>query len=166
MRMALLACALVLGGCFCRGNPVREPEAELRPAVGSTHAPYAGKPAYLAAARPMQQVARPQQPGADNPCAQRSRICDDRLRALLADVDDALLALSDPPTQQEVAALKLALEDLPALMAPYTDATAEVDELMGSVPRLVESRPLGQEPLKKRMRELVDLIRVQLAAAQ
>src|SRR3954463_8644612 len=167
MRTALFALALVAGGCghFHPTAEYTEASAEV-PRIGSTHTPYRGKPAYLASARPLQPVARPQAPASDNPCAQRSRTCDDRLRALLAAVDAEVLALSTPPTESEVEALRLTLVDLPSLLAPYTDVTAEGDELAVAVCKLPEATPRERGPLTPRMHELIDLIRVQLAAAQ
>jgi hypothetical protein len=166
MRIGLFALAVVAGGCLHRGNSVQRPEEMVELTVGYTHAPYLGKPAYLASSRPLQQVAPAPQQQQDNPCAQRSSRCDDRLRALLAAVDGQLLALATPPRENELQALNLSLADLPPLLAPYTDVTAEADELISTACKLPEATAIDRDSLKKRMHELVDLIRVQLAAAQ
>jgi hypothetical protein len=132
--------------------------------VGATHEPYRGKPRYLAEARPLHPVKPPV--ASDNPCAQRSTSCEDRLRALLAAVDGHLLALTEPPKQEELKALDLTLGELPALLVPYTDVTSEGDELLESLAKLPTASVVDREALKQRMKDLVDLIRVQLVAAR
>jgi len=135
-------------------------------AVGHSHEPYRGRPKYLAEARPMLPTTSAPKPGADNPCNVRSATCDERLRAVLASIDGQLLALSNPPTQIELQALRLQLIQLTPLLSPYPDITSERDELANLVEKLPTQTPLDQTSTRKRMVELTDLIRVQLAAAQ
>jgi hypothetical protein len=159
----MLACALAGTGC---AHHARENQAAVAPTsapIGQTHEPYRGKPKYLAEARPLQPVAKP---GSDNPCRQRSRTCDDRLRAALAAIDGHVLAMSTPPTETELAALRLSVEQVRPLLAPYTDIGAELEELTTLLDELPSASPVEQETKRKRMTELTDLIRIQLAAAQ
>ncbi|HEX8953291.1 MAG TPA: hypothetical protein VF945_15660, partial [Polyangia bacterium] len=88
------------------------------------------------------------------------------LRALLAAVDGQLLALSTPPTDVQLAALRLDLAQVEPLLAPYPDMTSERDELAALVDKLPSLSEIDQGTARKRMIELGDLIRVQLAAAQ
>ncbi len=171
--MALVVATLCVGGCW---QAVHEFEltkpstvAELPPApaeaVGRTHTPYRGKPAYLAASRPLYPTTSQPQPPQQE-CARRSEKCDDRLRATLASIDGQILALSTPPTPVQLQALKLELIELHPLLAPYPDITAERDELAMLVDRLPTQNDVEQAATRRRMKELSDLIRVQLAAAQ
>ncbi len=141
-------------------------------APGRTHKPYEGKPQYLASARPLQattspsQAQQPQQQATEPECTQRSQRCDERLRAVLASIDGQILTLSTPPTPIELQALKLQVEELRPLLGPYPDITAEADELAGLVDQLPSQKESTQTTTKRRLVELADLIRVQLAAAQ
>jgi hypothetical protein len=154
----VLTGALVASGCAHHALDNHYGMATLSP-VGQTHEPYRGKPKYLAEARPLQPQGKP---ASDNPCQQRSRACDDRLRAALAAIDGHILAMSTPPTETELAALRLSLDQVGPLLAPYPDIAAEREEL-GTLP---SASPVDQETKRKRMTELTDLIRIQLAAAQ
>ncbi|MCU1383742.1 MAG: hypothetical protein JWL71_2439 [Acidobacteria bacterium] len=156
--------ALVAGGCAHHTKTARAPDT-VAPVIGESHSPFRGKPAYLATARPLHPESRPQAAN-DNPCARRSTGCDDRLRANLAAIDGELLALSTPPSENQLKALAFSLGELRPLLAPYTDVTAEADELADDVDKLANVTPVEQGPLLRRMFELTDLIRVQLAAAQ
>jgi hypothetical protein len=175
MRTPALVCALLLApGCYAfKEFDVAGPSkvAELPPpppdAIGLSNRPYSGKPAYLASARPMlpttsqAQAAQPPEPE----CAQRSQKCDDRLRAVLASVDGQILALTVPPSELQLKTLAMQLDQLKPLLAPYPDMLAEWDELAtlaGKMPTLTE---IDQASTKRRMTELGDLLRVQLAAA-
>lgn len=133
--------------------------------IGHTHQPYGGIPKYLAEARPMLPTTSDKQANT-NPCARRSAECDERLRALLASIDGQLLALSTPPTDVQLAALRLDVAQVQPLLAPYPDITSERDELASLVDKLPSLQEVDQGAAKKRMIELADLIRVQLAAAQ
>src|SRR5437764_687489 len=106
----------------------------------------------------MLPVARPAT-RADNPCAQRSRVCDDRLRAQLAAIDGQVLALTTPPTDNQRTALKLSLTEMQPLLAPYSDVTAEADELAQIVDKLPAATEIEQGALTQRMTQLTDLIR-------
>jgi len=134
--------------------------------VGVTHAPYRGKPAYLAAARAPLPAATASTAGQPRPCTQRTQACDERLRAELAGVDGQVLALSTPPSEVELQALRLSLVQLRALLRPYPDLTSEADELAQRVEGLPSLSANDQAAAHKRMLELLDLLRVQLAAAQ
>jgi hypothetical protein len=133
--------------------------------IGHTHVPYRGKPAYLASARPLIPTTSTVA-GADNPCPVRSRACDERLRALLASLDGQILALSTPPTELQLQAMRLQLLQITPLLTPYPDMAAERDELGVLVEKLPTQTELQQAATRKRMTELTDLLRVQLAAAQ
>lgn len=174
--VVVAAGVLVLVGCaytrheFEQSMPPAVHEAVSQPpikagTVGNTHRPYAGKPKYLAEARPMLPTTSDNKAN-ENPCARRSPTCDARLRALLASIDGQLLALSSPPTDVQLAALRLDVAQVQPLLAPYSDVTAERDELAGLVDKLPSMNEVDQGTAKKRMIELADLIRVQLAAAQ
>jgi hypothetical protein len=128
--------------------------------------PYAGKPAYLASARPMlpttsQGPAQPPEPE----CAKRSQKCDDRLRAVLATVDGQILALSVPPSELQLKVLAMQLDELKPLLVPYPDMLAEWDELATLAGKMPTQTEIDQTSTKRRMTELGDLLRVQLAAA-
>ena len=132
--------------------------------IGRSHEPYHGKPAYLAEARPLVNVNATSEPR--NDCVQRSVACDQRLRATLAALDGQLLALSTPPQDVEMQALQLSIVELEPLLAPYPDLMAEQHELVTTVPKL-PTQPLAiQSSTRKRLLELSDLLRLQLAAAQ
>ena len=172
MRLVVLASMLLaLGGCrtfheFEVTPPVKLAQAPIKSdTIGHTHEPYAGKPKYLAAARPMLPTTSAEK-GNANPCAQRSPACDERLRALLASIDGQILALSTPATDVQLKALSLDVAQVEPLLAPYSDVTSERDELADLVDKLPSMTEIDQGAAKKRMVELSDLIRVQLAAAQ
>ena len=137
-------------------------------AVGHSHEPYTGKPKYLAESRPLLPTTSDTGPtaGAPNPCQTRTTVCDDRLRAVLASIEAQSLALSNPPTPLEVQSLRLSILQLTPLLTPYPDMLSERDELGQIVEKLPETPAAKQGPLRKRMSDLIDLIRVQLAAAQ
>ena len=174
--VVVAAGVLVLCGCaytrheFEQGLPPKVHEAVAEPppktgTIGHTHEPYAGKPTYLAEARPMLPTTSDDKRN-QNPCATRSATCDERLRALLASIDGQILALSTPPTDVQLAALRLDVAQVQPLLAPYSDITAERDELAALVDKIPSMNQVDQGAAKKRMIELADLIRVQLAAAQ
>jgi hypothetical protein len=169
MRLASFACAtLLLAACsheFDVAQPTRVANEMPPPsnALGRSHTPYAGKPKYLAAARPLQPTtsAKP-----EPACAVRSQPCEDRLRAVLASVDGQILALSTPPTELQLAALRLQLAQLRPLLVPYQDVQAEGDELASVVDTLPSLAPIDVGAARRRLTELTDLIRVQLAAGE
>ena len=170
MRLASLACAtLLLAACaheFDVAPPTRVAN-EMPPPTnspGRSHTPYAGKPKYLAAARPLQPTTSATR--AEAACAARSQVCEDRLRAVLASVDGQILALSTPPTELQLAALKLQLAQLGPLLAPYPDVQSEGDELGSVVGTLPSLAPVEVGAARRRLTELTDLIRVQLAAGE
>lgn len=177
MKPVVLAAAVLgLVGCaytrheFEQSMPPAVHEAVNQPpikagTVGHTHRPYAGKPKYLAEARPMLPTTSDKK-GNENPCARRSATCDERLRAVLASIDGQILALSSPPTDVQLAALRLDVAQVQPLLAPYSDIAAERDELAALVDKMASMNQVDQGTAKKRMIELADLIRVQLAAAQ
>ena len=133
-------------------------------APGYSHAPYAGKPKYLAAARPLQATSI--KAPADKACAARSQPCEDRLRAVLASLDGQILALSAPPTELQLSALRLQVAQLGPLLAPYPDIASESDELGGVIAKLPTLTAVDVGPARRRLTELTDLIRVQLAAGE
>ena len=145
-------------------KPTTPPEAP-REGVGVTHAPYAGKPKYLASAKPMLPTREPGE-AEPNPCATRSASCDVKLRAQLATVDAQVLALDTPPSPTELETLRLSLAQLIPLLAAYPDMASERDELSALVDKYPGMTPPDQVAAKKRMIELSDLIRLQLSAAQ
>jgi hypothetical protein len=174
--VVVAAGVLVLVGCaytrheFEQRMPQKVHEAVAEPpskagTIGNTHEPYTGKPKYLAEARPLLPTTSDEK-GNQNPCARRSATCDERLRALLASIDGQILALSTPATDVQLAALRLDVAQVQPLLAPYSDITAERDELAGLVDKIGSMNEVDQGAAKKRMIELADLIRVQLAAAQ
>ena len=174
--VVVAAGVLVLVGCaytrheFELSMPPKVHEAVNQPpirtgTVGHTHRPYTGKPKYLAEARPLLPTTSDEK-GNENPCAKRSVTCDERLRALLASIDGQILALSSPPTDVQLAALRLDVAQVQPLLAPYSDITAERDELAALVDKMPSLNEIDQGAAKKRLIALADLIRVQLAAAQ
>ena len=174
MKLACIIAALALGGCGARvftEFQVTRPSkvAELPPpppnAVGLSHAPYAGIPKYLAEARPLLPT-KPIPPSPDVGCTKLTRECEERLRAVLATIDGQILALSTPPTELQVSTLRTAMAQLVPLMMPFPDMASERDELSATIDRLPSLKELDQASAKKRMIELTDLIRVQLAAAR
>ena len=167
MRLALPACAaLAIAACshHYAASPHAGSHAPAVAEIGRTHAPYTGKPKYLAEARPL--LPTTSRPGGGNPCAVRSQACDDRLRAVLASLDGQILALSTPPTDLQLSALRLQLAELGPLLAPYPDMASERDELGTVVDKLPSLSVVDQGAARRRMTELSDLLRVQLAAAQ
>jgi hypothetical protein len=172
--VAAVAAALALAGCYhefhefevSKPSRVAEAPPPSPDGVGHSHEPYRGKPKYLAEARPMLPTTSAPKAGADNPCSVRSPQCDERLRAVLASIDGQILALSNPPTQVELQALRLELIQLTPLLAAYPDVAAERQELGETVEKLPSLTPIDQAAARKRLVELSDLIRVQLAAAQ
>jgi hypothetical protein len=175
MKLAVsVAVVLAFGGCarefheFDVTKPSRVAEIPPPPpdAIGRSHEPYRGKPKYLAESRPLQPTTSAPRAGAANPCNVRSPHCDERLRAVLASIDGQILALSNPPTDVELQALRLQLIELTPLLSPYPDITAERVELGDVVEKLPTLTPIDQAAARRRLIELTDLIRVQLAAAQ
>jgi hypothetical protein len=163
--------ALAAGGC-ARGfhefgyrppSMVKAPPPPPPDAPGHSHNPYTGVPKYLAEARPLQATRDAREAPAE--CATRTRECDDRLRAVLATIDGQILALSTPPTELQLTALRLATEQLAPLLQPYPDIMAERDELVAAVGNFSTLTPVDQASSRRRMTELTDLIRVQLAAS-
>ena len=84
----------------------------------------------------------------------------------MAALDGQILALSAPPTELQISALRLQLEQLRPLLAPYSDITSEGDELGGVIDKLPSLSAVDVAAAKRRMTELSDLIRVQLAAGE
>lgn len=178
MRALAIACALGLGGCGHELDTTMRATSEPPPppsdSLGRTHRPYAGKPRYLAAARPLAPTTSPAATGdkpsaalaADNPCRARSPACDTRLRAVLAALDAQILALAAPPAESELSALRRSLARLTPLLAAYPDFAAERDELAALVEKYATLSTVDQAAARRRMIELADLVRVQLAAAQ
>lgn len=188
-------CVLALAGCEHAFEIYSPPPEKIDPGqydtIGHTHVPYTavpralaearppsatpqpaaapsatvGRPPYLAAARPLLPTREPTA-GAPNPCRTRSTECDTRLRALLASLDGQILALQSPPTDLEMQSLRLVVLQLTPLLTPYPDMAAERDELGDLVEKLPTAPPRRQEAIKRRMTEVTDLLRVQLAAAQ
>lgn len=174
MRLACIIAALALTGCnahvfteFQVTKPTKVAELPPPPpnAVGLSHAPYGGVPKYLAEARPLLPT-RPLPPAADVGCTKLTQQCEDRLRAVLATIDGQILALSTPPTELQLTTLRSAMAQLVPLLAPFPDMASERDELSGTIDRLPTLKELDQASARKRMIELTDLIRVQLAAAK
>ena len=165
--VALAACAHQALHEFEVTKPSQVSDEALPPrdAIGQSHAPYGGKPKYLASARPMQPTTAPVAP-AEPECAKRTQRCDERLRAVLATIDGQILALSNPPTDLQLQTLRLQLAELKPLLAPYPDMQSESDELAAVVDNLPQLSQIDQAPARRRMTELTDLVRVQLAAAQ
>ena len=165
-----VAVVLALAACsheFDVARPTRVADVTPPPdGVGRSHEPYRGKPKYLAAARPLQPTTSAPKPGGDNPCNVRTAACDERLRGVLAAIDGQILGLSTPPSDVELQALRLQLLEVTPLMTPYPDIVAERDELGELVEKLPAMTPVDQLTARKRLVELTDLIRVQLAAAQ
>jgi hypothetical protein len=167
-----LAVVLACGGCarefhqfdYIPPYMVKAPPPPPPDAPGRSHNPYTGIPKYLAEARPLRatnDVARE----APAECAAQSTVCDDRLRAVLATIDGQILALSTPPTELQMTALKLATAQLAPLLVPYPDMMAERDELVAAVANFSALTLIDQALSRRRLTELTDLIRVQLAAA-
>ena len=174
MRLACIIAALALGGCnahvfteFQVAGPTKVAHVPPPPpnAVGLSHAPYAAIPKYLAEARPLLPT-RPLAPAPDEGCAKLTRECEDRLRAVLATIDGQILALSTPPTELQISTLRTAMAQLVPLLAAFPDMASERDELSFTIDRLPTLKELDQASARKRMTELTDLIRVQLAAAR
>ena len=175
MRLAVTVCA-ALGLAACEREfhefDVARPSsvAELPPAPldapGRSHTPYAATPRYLAEARPLLPTTSTSKTTEQQPCAVRSKSCEDRLRAVLASFEGQLLALSTPPTELQLEALRLQVEQLEPLLVPYTDITSEGNEIAHIVAKLPSLKPIELKPARRRLTVLTDLIRVQLAAAQ
>ncbi|MGZ3443624.1 MAG: hypothetical protein ACXVDD_29075 [Polyangia bacterium] len=172
MRPALCLCAAVmLGACyqtfheFDTGKASKVADLPPPPlnSPGRSHEPYTGKPKYLASSRPLQATTSKT---AEEPCAKRSQTCEDRLRAVLASLDGQILALSSPPTELQLSALRLQIAQLGPLLAPYPDIQAEGEELIGVVDKLPSLSSIQFGPARRRLTELTDLIRVQLAAGE
>jgi hypothetical protein len=131
--------------------------------LGQTHRPYAGRPAYLASNAPLYAEARPL---VTDTCRLRSAGCDARLRAQLAALDGQLLALSEPPTETQQKALALTVQNLEPLLQPYPDLMVQHHELTERVCELATVPVSRQRELRRRLIELSDLLRVQLAASK
>jgi hypothetical protein len=152
--------------CSCAGGTAaRTASVDPTIAVGRTHQGYHGKPVYLAAARPLPPSVTTQ-PEPPNPCRTRSDDCDDKLRAALAGLDLQVLALAAPATELQLRALELAARNLAPLLAPYPDLQPEADEVAKLATELPTHPAAEQGPIKKRLIELSDLLRVQVAAGQ
>jgi|SRR5689334_3845004 hypothetical protein len=174
MKFVLLVAALGMAACtaqvFHEFDVTRPSKvAELPPppptSPGHSHVPYVGIPKALASARPM-QATNATTTKKEPECATRSQRCDDRLRAVLATIDGQILALTTPPSETQLAALKLQLIELQPLLAPYPDMMSERDELAQLIDKFPSLSEVDQGSARKRMTELTDLVRVQLAAAQ
>jgi hypothetical protein len=173
MKYVLLVAALGTVACsaqvFHEFDVTRPSKvAELPPpppnSPGHSHIPYVGVPKYLAAARPLQATTSTIKKEPE--CATRSQRCDDRLRAVLATIDGQILAMTRPPSETQLAALKLQLVELQPLLAPYPDMMSERDELASLIDKFPTLSEVDQASARRRMTELTDLVRVQLAAAQ
>jgi hypothetical protein len=173
MKFVLCVAAVLAGACSAqvfhefdvtRPSNVSEVPPPPPGSPGHSHVPYAGIPKYLAAARPLQATTTVVKKEPE--CATRSQRCDDRLRAVLATIDGQILALTSPPSENQLAALKLQLVELQPLLAPYPDMMAERDELADVVDKMPTLSAVDQAAARRRMTELTDLVRVQLAAAR
>lgn len=163
MGQRLLVCALVaVAGC-ARTVPAEMAAVDPAHEIGRTHAPYRGKPFYLAANGPFYAEARA---AAADPCRTRSPGCDGRLRAELAALDGEILALGEPPTEMQLRALALTVQNLTPLLQPYPDLLAQQRELAQLVAELPTLPVARQGEVRRRMVELSDLLRVQLAASK
>jgi hypothetical protein len=174
MKYLLLVAALGMAACsaqvFHEFDVTRPSKvAELPPpppnSPGHSHVPYVGVPKYLASARPLQATTS-NMVQKEPECATRSQRCDDRLRAVLATIDGQILAMTRPPSETQLAALKLQLVELQPLLAPYPDMMSERDELASLIDKMPTLSEVDQNSARRRMTELTDLVRVQLAAAQ
>lgn len=159
----VLASAFCVALFGCASHPPAQHVSRAVWTIGRSHNPYHGKPAYLAETRPLVTVS-PSAPR--NDCLQRSLACDQRLRATLAALDGQLLALSAPPRDVELQGLEMSANELEGLLVPFPDLAAEQHELKATLP-LLAGQPLAlQTATRKRLLELSDLLRLQLAAAQ
>lgn len=156
----MLGIGTALAGCVAAPPHVSRSLHE----IGNSHEPYHGKPAYLAAAQPLINVRNDAQRTRE--CETRSLACDQRLRATLSALDGQLLALSSPPHDVELEALQLSLQQLGPLLVPYPDLMPEQQELKDTIGKLPAQPVAVQSVTKKRLIELSDLLRLQLAAAQ
>jgi hypothetical protein len=159
----LLASLLLLAGS-CAPRVKQPGRVDPTKAVGQTHQPYRGKPAYLASAHPLVPTATTQ-PEPANACLERSPACDQRLRAALAALDLQVLALSAPPTELQLRALELGVRNVAPLLVPYPDLEPQLEEVADLVTELPTHPVAEQTAVRKRMIELSDLMRVQLATA-
>lgn len=132
--------------------------------IGHSHTPYRGKPAYLAEARPLQPL-RADDSGPPR-CDPPTPACTQQTRATLAALDGQLLALSTPPRDVELRAIQISLYELSGLMAGYPDALGEQAEMKQLLEKLPNQPAAEQAGTKKRMVELGDLMRLQLASEQ
>lgn len=166
-RRFILAVGAWLGACATGSG---EPQVVSRP-VGQTDRPYEGTPAYLERQeREVARVASARWPGGQvaGPRPMPPGVRADRLRALLAATDALLVALPPEraPEPSELDALRLTVADLRETLAPFTDITAEAEELAQHLEALPET-PLGRQArTRARMKELVDLIRLQIMAGR
>jgi hypothetical protein len=169
-RIAMGALFLVAASCTLRGRSgmstgtLASLHDEPR-LVGHSHQAYGGKPAYLAAARPLQPTVTSDGTTEPPPCPTRSAACDARLRATLAALDGQVLALATPASDLELQALGLTVRELGPLLAPWGDLGSQHKELAQRVDDLKTQAPAQQAETKKRMITLADLLRVQVAGA-
>jgi hypothetical protein len=154
MRGLLLATGLAIGGCY---HPTLEPPLPAEP-IGRTHVPYTAIPPGLQPqpkltpfiamnSRSFAAILR-------NP-VERQR----ELRGLLADAD-ALLATDD------IHALPPIFREVEILLRPYPDIQSEVQELVNAPLLWDRVKPIERPRVKRRMEELIDLIRLQVMAAR
>jgi hypothetical protein len=160
MSKPICCAALLLMGCATQKAPVRVvTPAEM---IGQTHQPYHGRPSYLASAGLMHAT----RPVGESGCTTPTPDCVERLRAVLTALDGHVLALTAEPTPVQVQGLRLAIIELTPLLTPYPDMLPERTELGVLVEKLPTASPTQVPLLQKRMTELVDLMRIQLAGAQ
>jgi hypothetical protein len=153
MRGLLLAAGLTIGGCY---HPEPLPPLPPQP-IGRTHVPYTAIPPTL---QPQPQLTPLVAARSDSFAAiLRSPVARRReLRGLLADAD-ALLATDD------VRALPPIFREVEILLRPYPDIKSEVDELVNAPLLYDRVKPIERPRVKRRMEELIDLIRLQVMSA-
>ena len=161
MRALVVAAALV-AACAHRQEPSGPP---LSPEIGQTHAPFTERPAALVRAIERQQLREEQQQlvaSRGDAWTARMRAPAERqkeLRGLLADAD-ALLA------SDQIDALPPILREVDLLLRVYPDIKAEIDELEKNTLEWEHAAPIEKFRIKRRMEDLIDLIRLQLFAAR
>lgn len=156
---------LVAAGCAHQAPPL-----PLEPSPGESHAPFSGVPWYFENPPELRARAAPISPerqpvaGGRETATLTPRERHDRLRALLAAADAEIVLVGPEQTADERQALSLTVNEIAELLAPYPDITAEANELREHVSKLSETRAIDLPRVKRRMGQLVDLIRLQLFA--
>jgi hypothetical protein len=137
--------------------------------VGTSSAPFTARPRYLASASPL-EFGVPPAPGAERVPVVGSRPLPEgsertRLRSLLAAVDAQLAAVELGPTPEELTALTLTAHALSELLRPYPDLYRDAEELRALAEKLPSASSAEAARARRRIGDLADLIRLQLAAA-